>query len=106
MYTKNDGRLMHGSWENFLSFKTIFLSFFPLATPEIKILKKMKKMPTNIISHMYTINDKHMMYGSWVMERKGENFVILGNFLPFYPTNNSENQNFEKIKKRLEYYKT
>ena len=26
-------------------------------------------------------------------------FVILGYFLPFYPTNNPENQNFEKKKK-------
>ena len=26
-------------------------------------------------------------------------FVILGHFLPFYPTNNPKNQNFEKMKK-------
>ena len=26
-------------------------------------------------------------------------FVILGYFLPFYPTNNSQNQSFEKMKK-------
>ena len=30
-------------------------------------------------------------------------FVILGHFLPFYPSNDHENQNFEKMKtKRLE----
>ena len=29
-------------------------------------------------------------------------FVILGHFLPFYPTNNLQNQNFEKMKKHLE----
>ena len=28
-----------------------------------------------------------------------EFFVILGHFLPFYPTNNPKNQNFEKMKK-------
>ena len=27
-------------------------------------------------------------------------FVIWGHFLPFLPTNNLENQNFEKIKKK------
>ena len=27
-------------------------------------------------------------------------FVILGHFLPFYPTNNPKNQNFEKMKKK------
>ena len=26
-------------------------------------------------------------------------FVILGRFLPFYPTNNPKNQNLEKMKK-------
>ena len=30
-------------------------------------------------------------------ERQREAFVILSHFLPFYPTNNTENQNFEKI---------
>ena len=32
------------------------------------------------------------------MEHDRECFVILGHFLPFYPTNNPKNQNFEKIK--------
>ena len=39
-----------------------------------------------------------MMYGSW-QARQTEVFVILGYFLLFYPTNNPENQNFEKMKK-------
>ena len=29
--------------------------------------------------------------------RQTEFFVILGYFLPFYPSNNLENQNFEKM---------
>ena len=29
-----------------------------------------------------------------------EFFVILGQFLPFYPTNNLKNQNFEKMKRK------
>ena len=36
----------------------------------------------------------------WSM--KDRIFVILGHFLPFYPTNNLQNQNFEKMKKHLE----
>ena len=39
-----------------------------------------------------------MMYGSWDMKRNRQVFVILGHFLPFYPTNNPKNQNFEKKK--------
>ena len=31
--------------------------------------------------------------------RQTEIFVILGYFLPFYPTNNPQNQNFEKVNK-------
>ena len=35
-----------------------------------------------------------------VPEKQSETFfVILGHFLPFYPTNSPENQNFEKMKK-------
>ena len=32
-----------------------------------------------------------------------EFFVILDDFLPFYPPNNLENQNFEKMKKMPKY---
>ena len=31
--------------------------------------------------------------------RQTELFVILGHFLPFYPPNDPENQNFKQIKK-------
>ena len=38
-----------------------------------------------------------MIYGSWDMEYDRDKvFVILGHFLPFYPTNNPKNQNFLK----------
>ena len=39
-----------------------------------------------------------LRYGVW----QTEFFVILGHFLPFYPTNNSTNPNFDKWKKHLE----
>ena len=59
----------------------------------------MKKIPGDIIIlHIWTINDDHMMYGSWVMERN-QVLCHLDHFLPFYPPNNWENQNFEKMKK-------
>ena len=34
--------------------------------------------------------------------RETELFVILGHSLPFHPTDNPENQNFEKLKKLTE----
>ena len=60
-----------------------------------------KKNPEDIIiSHLHTTNDDHMMYGSWDMESDRQNFfLLLDHFLPFYPPNNPENQNFEKMKK-------
>ena len=62
--------------------------------------EKMKKTPWDIIIlHMYTINENHMMYGSWNMECNRQNFYSFWNiFCPFAP-NNPENQNFEKMKK-------
>ena len=36
-----------------------------------------------------------LRYGAW----QTEVFVILDSFLPFYPSNNLKNQNFEKMKK-------
>ena len=42
-----------------------------------------------------------MMSGSWDMEQTNI-FVILGQLFPFHPTNNPDNQNFEKMKKHQE----
>ena len=59
----------------------------------------MKKMPRDIIIlHLCTTNDDHVIYGSWYMEHNGLNFCHLDYSLPFYPPN-TENQNFEKMKK-------
>ena len=79
-----------------------FLPFYPLTTQEIKILKKMKKLPWDIITlHTCTTNDNHMMYGSWNIERDKQIFFVFSNhFLPFYPPNNPpKNQNVEKKQK-------
>ena len=40
--------------------------------------------------------------GSWSTRvRQTEFFAILDHFFPFYPSNNLENQNFEKMEKLL-----
>ena len=62
-----------------------------------------------IILHKCTKYDKHMIYGFWDMKHNRQIFfVILGQFLPFYPTSNPKNQNFEKKKhlKILSFYKS
>ena len=42
-----------------------------------------KKTPRDIIIlHMYTINENHMMYGSWNMEH--ETNIIFCHFGPFF----------------------
>ena len=98
MCTKNDNHMMYGSWntewnrQNFWSFWAIFCLFSPLTTRKIKILK-LKKTPGDIILHFCTINDNHMMYGSWDMEYNRQTHL---------PPKNLKNQNFEKMKKRLE----
>ena len=52
-----------------------FLSFTQLLTPKIKLWKKYKKTPGNIIFlHMCTMNEDHMMYGSWDIRQDGYNF--------------------------------
>ena len=43
---------------------------------------------------MCTINENHIIYGSWDMEQDSF-FLILGHFLPFYP----ENEILKKWKK-------
>ena len=87
----------------FLSFWVIFCPFTPLTTLKIKILNKWKKTPGDIINlSLRTTNDDHM-YGSWDTEcNRQKFFVILDQFLLFYPPKNPENQNFEKMIKGLE----
>ena len=63
----------------FLSFWTIFCPFFPLTNQNIKILRKWKKNPGDII-HMSTTNDNHMMYGSWDMEFNRQNLFSFWTF--------------------------
>ena len=57
-------------------------------------------MPEDIIIlHLFATNDNHDVWFLIYQARQTKFFVILGYFLPFYPTNYLENQNFEKMKK-------
>ena len=69
----------------------------PLENPENQNFNKLKKLPGYmIILWMCTINDNHMMCGSWDMEHVP--------FLPFYPSIDPENQNFERMKKSTDHF--
>ena len=88
------------SYNAWLSFWAFFTSHPFLTTQKIIILKN--KTPGDIIIlHRCTINDNHMIYGSWDTERDRQNFlsfwvVIFCLFIP--PPNEPKNQSFEKMK--------
>ena len=93
MCTINDSQMMYGyddiecNGQNFLSFWIVFCHFTPLTTRKIKKKKKMKNTPEDIIIlQMCTIDDNHIMYGSWDIECDGQFFfVILDCFCTFIP---------------------
>ena len=80
-----------------------FLPFHPTNNLKNQNFEQMKKTPGDIINlSLRTTNDDHM-YGSWDIEcNRQKFFVILDQFLLFYPPKNPENQNFEKMIKGLE----
>ena len=82
LHTINDIHMMYGSsdmehnGQNFFFILDSFLPFYPTNNPKNKNLEKRRKTPGDpIILHMCTINDNHMMYGSWDMERNRHNFL-------------------------------
>ena len=65
--------------------------------------KNVKKHGDIILLHMCTINQDHMIHGSWDMKFNRHNFfVILDKFLPFCPANTLKNENIKNEKKALE----
>ena len=73
---------MYASWDiecdrhNFLSFWTIFCPFTLLLTPKIKICNKFKRKTRDVILlHLCTINEDHMMYGSWDVRHDKQSFL-------------------------------
>ena len=53
-----------------------FLPFYPSNNLKNQKFEKMKNTPKDIIIlHTCTINDNHMMYGSWDMKCDRQNFL-------------------------------
>ena len=73
--TKNHDHMIYCSWDMmhdrcncYFSFQGIFCPFTLVITQKIKVLKKWKKMPGDIIIlHMCTKNYDQMMYSFWDM---------------------------------------
>ena len=93
LFNINEDHMIYGSWnisynrQKFLSLWAIFCPFSSLTTWKIKILK-LKKTPGDIILHICTVNDNHMMYGSWDMESNRQSFLsfwtVFGRFSPLW----------------------
>ena len=68
-------------WTEFFVILGHFLPFYPTNNPDNQNFEKMKITPGDItILHMFTINDNHIMYGSWDMEYNRQNFLSLVHF--------------------------
>ena len=81
-----------------------FFPFDPPNNPKNQNFEKIKKrqdiLSFTLVYHKLQSDDVwSLRYRVWLSEF----FVILDYFLPFYPPNNPENQNFEKMKKSLGY---
>ena len=92
MCTKNYDQMINGSWDMvcdrcncYFSFWAIFCPFTPLTPQKIKILKKWKKTPGDIIIlHKCTKNYDEKVYSSWDMVHDGCNyFSFWAIFCPF-----------------------
>ena len=107
--TKNNNHMMYASWDmeyerqNFLSFWAILCPFPPQNQNEKDIWRDYSFM---------NVYHKWRWYNVWFLRYRDircnrQNFLLFWNiFLPFYPPNNLENQNFEKMKKStLVYHK-
>ena len=77
-----------------------FLPFYPANNSKNQNFEKMKKPPEGIILHMCSINDNHMMCGSWDMEHDGQNF--LSRWTIFCPFILLTSRKIKIIKKRKE----
>ena len=79
----------------------------PLMILNIKILKKMKNMPRDIILLYIHVYHKRGSYDIWFLKcmvRQTEISDILGHFFPFQPLDNLENPNFNIEKNTWRYY--
>ena len=90
--------------DRILSFWTVFCPFTPLRAQKIKSLKKWKKHVKDIIIlQMCTVNDNHLMHGSWDMECNGQNFLSFWVvFCTFTPQTTRKIKIFKKWNKNVE----
>ena len=103
MCTIYDNHMMYGFWDMerdgqyFLSFWTVFCSFIPLTTRKIKLLKKWKKKPDDvIILHECSKNHDHMLHYSWdtMHDRCNSYFLFWTIFHPFTHLTTQKIKNF------------
>ena len=93
---------MYGSWDIKHNRQNHFGPIFPLPppnNPQTQNFEKIKKTPEDILQ-MYTINDSHMMYGSWDMERDRQNLLFCTIFCPFTPLKTWKIKILKKWKKK------
>ena len=97
--------MMYSSWD--LQHNRVFCHFgpffalWPSQQPKKSKVWKNEKKPGNMNLQLCITNDDHKMYGSWDIEHdRKKKFFFWSHFLPFYPTNNSKNPNFEKMIKK------
>ena len=105
-FKKNKEVLM--IWSTVLEIQSVtdfWVIFCPFTlTPKNPTNKNFEKVKQNYWRHHHFtyVYQKPQLYEIWFLRygvRQGEIFVILGHFLPFYPLNNPEIQNFEKMEK-------
>ena len=92
--------LRYGAWQTrFFVILDDFLPFYLPYNQKIQNFEKIKKH-LEILSLYKSINDNHMMYGSWDMEHDRHNFLSFWTVvLPFCPPMDPENQNLKKMEK-------
>ena len=97
IYVKDKWYLRKTSSKNSLRRTEVFLILDHFLHSYIP--NKEKRLGNIIILHMYTINDNHMMKGSWDRECGGWNFLSFRTiFCPFTPQNNQKKLKFWKNK--------
>ena len=110
LHTKNLTDMIYSSWEKepyrlklvIIGHLLAFCSHKNQKKKIIKILKKKKRKKFRKYHHFTHVYQKSQSYDIRFLRyrvRQTEFFVILDHFLPFYSTNNPQNENFEKMKK-------
>ena len=88
----------------FCLFGPLFVLLLPLTTQKIKIMKERTKHLEILPFYTCTINENHLMYGSWDRERERQNFFHFGPFFAFLSQKQPEKSKFWKNEKNLWIY--